>query len=128
MNSRVSPQRLILGIGVAVAVFTALSGLASEIFKFTSEDPVHRTVFLNIPDAIRLAFYTLLPMMIVYGAWVFSLRMKNWQRGKPDNRSTTAKNAKQRLKDFRAGVYMNCLLYTSPSPRDQRGSRMPSSA
>ena len=24
--------------------------------------------------------------------------------------------------------YMACLLYTSPSPRDQRGSRMPSSA
>ena len=24
--------------------------------------------------------------------------------------------------------YMRCLLYTSPSPRDQRGSRMPSSA
>ena len=25
-------------------------------------------------------------------------------------------------------VGKNCLLYTSPSPRDQRGSRMPSSA
>ena len=24
--------------------------------------------------------------------------------------------------------YTTCLLYTSPSPRDQRGSRMPSSA
>ena len=24
--------------------------------------------------------------------------------------------------------YQICLLYTSPSPRDQRGSRMPSSA
>ena len=24
--------------------------------------------------------------------------------------------------------YLHCLLYTSPSPRDQRGSRMPSSA
>ena len=24
--------------------------------------------------------------------------------------------------------YNDCLLYTSPSPRDQRGSRMPSSA
>ena len=24
--------------------------------------------------------------------------------------------------------WKNCLLYTSPSPRDQRGSRMPSSA
>ena len=26
------------------------------------------------------------------------------------------------------GMSMACLLYTSPSPRDQRGSRMPSSA
>ena len=26
------------------------------------------------------------------------------------------------------GRYGDCLLYTSPSPRDQRGSRMPSSA
>ena len=25
-------------------------------------------------------------------------------------------------------VHNRCLLYTSPSPRDQRGSRMPSSA
>ena len=25
-------------------------------------------------------------------------------------------------------IFRNCLLYTSPSPRDQRGSRMPSSA
>ena len=31
--------------------------------------------------------------------------------------------------DFqRAYQTMGCLLYTSPSPRDQRGSRMPSSA
>ena len=26
------------------------------------------------------------------------------------------------------GLGLDCLLYTSPSPRDQRGSRMPSSA
>ena len=26
------------------------------------------------------------------------------------------------------GLFPTCLLYTSPSPRDQRGSRMPSSA
>ena len=30
------------------------------------------------------------------------------------------------LRDNEVGT--NCLLYTSPSPRDQRGSRMPSSA
>ena len=30
--------------------------------------------------------------------------------------------------DANDAVYASCLLYTSPSPRDQRGSRMPSSA
>ena len=30
--------------------------------------------------------------------------------------------------DYRSDYYSLCLLYTSPSPRDQRGSRMPSSA
>ena len=29
---------------------------------------------------------------------------------------------------FGIGEHCGCLLYTSPSPRDQRGSRMPSSA
>ena len=29
---------------------------------------------------------------------------------------------------YTPGIYNDCLLYTSPSPRDQRGSRMPSSA
>ena len=31
-------------------------------------------------------------------------------------------------RSFQAGPLIDCLLYTSPSPRDQRGSRMPSSA
>ena len=30
--------------------------------------------------------------------------------------------------DISRDRYITCLLYTSPSPRDQRGSRMPSSA
>ena len=32
------------------------------------------------------------------------------------------------LRHMTAFTYRFCLLYTSPSPRDQRGSRMPSSA
>ena len=32
------------------------------------------------------------------------------------------------LLDTEGEPYLACLLYTSPSPRDQRGSRMPSSA
>ena len=34
----------------------------------------------------------------------------------------------QRLEEAQQQLLERCLLYTSPSPRDQRGSRMPSSA
>ena len=34
----------------------------------------------------------------------------------------------QLIKEVTSTMLVNCLLYTSPSPRDQRGSRMPSSA
>ena len=34
----------------------------------------------------------------------------------------------ERLRELSADDSATCLLYTSPSPRDQRGSRMPSSA
>ena len=30
--------------------------------------------------------------------------------------------------EFLSGLFQGCLLYTSPSPRDKRQSRMPSSA
>ena len=33
-----------------------------------------------------------------------------------------------RINDVERDLSTPCLLYTSPSPRDQRGSRMPSSA
>ena len=110
MSKRLSSQQLILAIGVAVAAFTALSGLAAQIFQFKSDDPVHRTVFLNIPGPLVFAFYIVLPVVIIYGGWVFSLRVKNWQRGGPDNRSTTTKNAKKRAKSLRQGLYMKTLL------------------
>ena len=36
--------------------------------------------------------------------------------------------AREHLFDGVVAMLEHCLLYTSPSPRDQRGSRMPSSA
>ena len=53
--------------------------------------------------------------------------------------NVVAQNKKARhdyeiLETYEAGIVLtgteikSCLLYTSPSPRDQRGSRMPSSA
>ena len=41
----------------------------------------------------------------------------------PDDRGTFDFDSDRRIK-----LTKDCLLYTSPSPRDQRGSRMPSSA
>ena len=42
----------------------------------------------------------------------------------PERRFSSANEAREVMQDYLA----HCLLYTSPSPRDQRGSRMPSSA
>ena len=39
-----------------------------------------------------------------------------------------AEDLKKTLQPRMFGRFYTCLLYTSPSPRDQRGSRMPSSA
>src|SRR3546814_11052232 len=50
------------------------------------------------------------PGLVIYGSVLFSQRVRNWQRGGPDNRSTTKKNVGRRMKDFRAGVYMKTLL------------------
>ena len=41
---------------------------------------------------------------------------------------TESADGRERLNDARAFLFANCLLYTSPSPRDRTRSRMPSSA
>jgi len=97
-------------MGVAIALFTFGSYVLPFITNWHDDSSVQREVFGNIPDSIKLAFYTLIPLLLVYGAWMFSNRMKNWERGRPDNRRTTLKNAPRRAKDFRAGVYMQTLM------------------
>ena len=44
------------------------------------------------------------------------------------NRQSSAPSDDKPTTDDKAKTSETCLLYTSPSPRDQRGSRMPSSA
>ena len=107
---KLKPHQLVVGIGVGVAAVTVASGIASTIFKFQDDSPVTRKVFGNVPDPLKLAFYTVIPILLVYGAVLFSQRVKNWERGAPDRRPTTTKNVHRRLRDFRAGVYMQTLL------------------
>jgi Fe-S oxidoreductase/nitrate reductase gamma subunit len=107
---RVKPHQLALVLFISIACFTVVSGIIPQITGWKSDSPVHRVVFVNIPGPLQIAFYTIIPALLVWVGIMFSYRMKNWERGAPAQRRTTAKNAKQRLKDFRAGVYMQTLL------------------
>lgn len=109
-TKRVRPHHLVIGLGAGVAVFTAVSGVVPLLTEWHSEEEVHREVFGNVPSPLKLAFYVVVPVVILFGAFSFANRTKNWQRGAPDDRSTTPKNVKRRMADFRAGVYMKTLL------------------
>jgi Fe-S oxidoreductase len=107
---RVRPTEIVIGLGVAFAILTLVSGISSALRTEGPPPDISRPVFDGVPNVLRLVFYIVVPVLIVYGAVQFSRRTRNWERGKPDNRSTTAKNAPRRLGDFRAGVYMRTLL------------------
>jgi Fe-S oxidoreductase/nitrate reductase gamma subunit len=107
---RIKPSYVVVAIGVGLGLFTIASGVVPTVTQWHDESRVSREVFGNIPDAWRVAFYTVVPIAFVYGAVLFAQRVGNWRRGGPDDRRTTTKNVGRRLKDFRAGVYMQTLL------------------
>ncbi len=92
---RVKPNQLPIAIGVLVAAVTVASGIAATTLQFHDDSPITREVFGGVPSAWKLVFYTVLPVLFVYGAVLFSQRVKNWERGQPDNRATTSKNVAQ---------------------------------
>ena len=110
MTSRPKPHQLAIAIGAALATITAVSGITATVLQWHDDSSVQREVFGNIPSVWKLVFYTVLPVLILYGSVLFSQRVRNWERGAPDQRSTTKANVGRRLKDFRAGVYMQTLL------------------
>ena len=93
-----------------MGLFTLASGLIPQLTKWQGTKEPAREVFDGIPGALQVAFYTVIPVLLVWGAFKFSDRVRNWERGAPDRRRTTTKNAKNRLRDFRAGAYMQTLL------------------
>jgi Fe-S oxidoreductase len=107
---RVRPNYVAVGIGVAFALLVVASGVVATVLQWHDDSGVQRVVFVNVPSAWKAVFYTVLPVVIVYGAVVFSWRVRNWERGTPDDRRTTRANVRRRLADFRSGVYMQTLL------------------
>ncbi|MDQ2649040.1 MAG: heterodisulfide reductase-related iron-sulfur binding cluster [Actinomycetota bacterium] len=110
MKSRFKPNQLAVGLGLVFATIVVVSGITATVFQWHDDSDVQREVFGNIPSAWKLAFYTVFPILIVYGSVLFGQRVRNWERGAPDARKTTRKNLGRRMKDFRAGVYMKTLL------------------
>ncbi|MEA3076822.1 MAG: hypothetical protein QOF60_1730 [Actinomycetota bacterium] len=109
-RSRVQPKHLVLAVGVGLALVTAGSGTLATITQQHDDSPVTRHVFENVPSAFRAVFYVVLTALFVGAAYLMAQRVENWQRGQPDRRATTAKNAKKRAGDFRKGVYMQTLM------------------
>ena len=108
---RVRPNHLIIGFWALIALVTVLSGIAASVFEFHhDEDAITRQVFQNVPTPVKVMFYTLVPALLIYVGFQLSFRVKNWQRGAPEKRTTNAKNVKRRLGDMRAGLYMQTLM------------------
>ncbi|MEY4031747.1 MAG: hypothetical protein RL573_659, partial [Actinomycetota bacterium] len=112
-KKRFRPYQLSIAIGVGMGTFTMMSGIIPQFTKWHGDSETSREVFEGIPGPLQAAFYTILPIMLVWGSFRFADRVRNWERGAPDRRRTTAKNAKKRLADYRAGVYMQTLLRDS---------------
>jgi Fe-S oxidoreductase/nitrate reductase gamma subunit len=96
-----------------MGTFTLMSGIVPQFTDWHGDSEMSREVFEGIPGPLKVAFYTLLPVMLIWGSFRFADRVRNWERGAPDRRRTTTKNAKKRLADYRAGVYMQTLLRDS---------------
>ncbi len=105
------PNHMIIVFWGVIALITAVSGIAAAVFEFHHEEgAITREVFGNIPNAIKAIFYTLIPVLLIYCGFQLSFRVKNWQRGGPEKRTTTPKNFKKRMEDMRAGLYMQTLM------------------
>ncbi len=110
MKSRVKPHQVAIAVGVVLATIVLGSGITATLAQWHDDSDVHREVFGNVPSFWKLVFYTVLPVLVLYGSVLFSQRVRNWERGAPDKRVTNKGNVGRRLKDFRAGVYMQTLL------------------
>jgi Fe-S oxidoreductase/nitrate reductase gamma subunit len=107
---RPRPHQVVLWIGVLAAVGALASGLVPNLTGWEESSHVSRKVFGDVPGAVVVAFYFAVAVMLFAVAWLASLRVRNVQRGQPDDRRTRKANAKRRMDDFRRGVWMQTLL------------------
>ena len=97
------PHQIILLIGALAALGTLASGIAPEITEWHDSSRISREVFINIPAPLEVAFYLAVATGLFLVAWLVSLRVQNYERGKPDDRRTNKGNAKRRMRGLPQG-------------------------
>jgi len=108
---RPKPHQLVVIVGVLVAfVLVPVSGILPRLTEWHDENTVTRPDFVNVPDPVYWMFYAVVAIALFACAWLIAVRVRNYERGRPDDRRTTKKNVHRRLRDFRAGVWMQTLL------------------
>ena len=121
-------------VGASLAVMGTVAGLAacgsdgsssasgSELITTNSTEPQKLLIPADTSDVPGATLIDLIYSGLVY--FDENGEVHNDQAEKIEK--TDDVTYKVTIKDD--AVFSDCLLYTSPSPRDQRGSRMPSSA
>ena len=108
--NRPRPHQVVFGFGVLLFVFVLASGIVPSLTHWGDTSTVQREAFVNVPTAVKVAFYAAVSTMLLIVAWLASLRMRNYERGQADNRRTNRKNVEKRARGYRAGVWMQTLL------------------
>src|SRR5581483_1613467 len=109
-SPRIRPVFVVYAVGAALSLIGVVSYVLSTFWSSHDHSKVLREPFGNVPGPLKLAFYVVVLTLFIVGAYAFGRRTANWQRGAPDNRGTNLKNVEHRLRDYRAGVWMQTLL------------------
>ena len=73
---RITPRQLVIGAGIFMALFTVVSGVLPLWTKWHNDKPVSREVFGGIPGPLQVAFYTVVPVLLVWGSLRFADRVR----------------------------------------------------
>ena len=115
--------------GIPVNAKIVFRGIKNDASKFVRGNMIFRSA--SVSDPHRENFDFNLPYQNIVFPGVVDAENKNNRN--VGEQSIEFKGASQQLNTTLLGFKIsnksrNCLLYTSPSPRDKRQSRMPSSA
>ena len=59
------PYQLSIALGIGIAAFTMISGIIPHLVHWHNDSPIHREVFEGIPGYLQIAFYTIIPALLV---------------------------------------------------------------